>query len=349
MIRFLPLLALLTVASLPAQQRLGLKVGKWPRHNRPRGWLVYQTKHYQIQSQAGKEKAKRLALHMEAMLKVYKKTFRPPKQYNVVNAVKLFKDRKSFLAYSPTGPGAAGYYSKTEKELVFYDTNHWGDEPNQAVTGGPGGTPGRPPRQMDVLGVAAHEGWHQYFGWYVVSWIQIPSWVNEGMGDYYYSAAPKSVRQKRGKKTPLKVGRMNAARLPVIRWAVTKGKHVPFKQIMRYEQRQYYSNPSVCYAQGWSMCHFFLHHKDKKVRALIPRYIARFRQRKQWQKNHKAIFGRVDLDTLEKEWKQWVLQQRMPGTPAPDKKPIEQPNGKKGSAKKLPQQKQPERRPATRD
>ena len=68
---WVPLLALQT--GLPGQQREP-KPGKWSQHVKARyqkqGWVVLESRNYQIQSQAGEEKGKRLAEHMEAMLKV---------------------------------------------------------------------------------------------------------------------------------------------------------------------------------------------------------------------------------------------------------------------------------------
>jgi hypothetical protein len=46
----------------------------------------------------------------------------------------------------------------------------------------------------------SHEGWHQYFHMYTVSWVAMPSWLDEGVGDYFYMATATR-RQARGTAT----------------------------------------------------------------------------------------------------------------------------------------------------
>ena len=62
-------LALASTAEAQVDVRT-LERGPWKKRDVPEGWILHQSKSYQIQSQAGMEKAKRLAAHMEAMLKV---------------------------------------------------------------------------------------------------------------------------------------------------------------------------------------------------------------------------------------------------------------------------------------
>jgi hypothetical protein len=243
---------------------------------------------------------------MEGMLKVYMTLFRPPKAMTRKNAVKLLKDRKEYVAYSGN-PGAAGHYNSGLREMVLYDTGKWSDEEEATPTGD---TPEldleaiKRKYDMDILGIAAHEGWHQYFHFYVVSDVYLPSWINEGMGDYFYTATPKKIR---GQKVPAELGRLNTLRLGVIQHAVREGKHIPVADLIRYSQQDYYSNGSLCYAQGWSLCHFFLHSKDYKD--LPPEFIRSFRETKSWEKNTDAAFKKIDLAKLETEWKAWVLAQ----------------------------------------
>lgn len=305
-------LALLTPPA-PAQFRSGLKPGLWQARHCPKGWVRFHSKAYQIQSQAGLEKAKRLAKHMEGMLRVYKKLFPPGKSTTKRYAVKLFKGRKQFIAYSGK-PGAGGYYTPVLKEMVLYDTGKWSDEQEAATTGTP--DPQKPltwedlrrRMNMDILGVAAHEGWHQYFHWYVTSWVYLPSWINEGMGDYFYTATPKKMR---GKRIPAELGRLNEARLPTIVSAVRAGRHVPIKKIIRYSKSDYYANAGLCYAEGWSLCHYLLHSGKEEYEAIVPRFIKRFKDRGNWRKNTDLVFKKIDLDELERDWKAWVLAQKV--------------------------------------
>lgn len=306
------LLAVLA-GSLVAQATTKVKAGKWTTKSQvPKGWVMYETNHYQIQSQVGRDKAKRLAKHMEKMLRVYKKLFPPGKDGFLRRPVKLFKDRQAFLDYGAP-PGAAGYYTYGKREMVCYDTGKWMDQ--EGVEGGPV-TGDRPKSRreiydellnrskMDLLGVMAHEGWHQYFHWYVVSLVSLPSWINEGMGDYFYAARP--IPGKRSRRNKVELGRMNSSRLGIIKAAARDKRTVPLEKFVRYTQSQYYANPGVCYAQGWAFCQFLLHHESSKLRKVIPKYIRLVRDDTNTETVTKKAFKGIDLAALDKEFLAWI-------------------------------------------
>lgn len=314
--------AALLLAAAPAGAQDGkIRPGKWTSKSRwADGWTVYESKHYQIQSQVGKDKAKRLADHMEKMFKLYAKTFPPGKGGFIKKPVKLFQDRESFQRYSRSGRGTVAYYmSAPHRELVGYDTGKWQDDPKAPApkTGGDAKKKTRWERleellnkPMDFLGVMSHEGWHQYFHWYVVSMIQLPSWINEGMGDYFYCAVPP--KDAKGKRAKVQLGELNQERLPTIWAAVKGGQHVPWKEIIHYSQRDYYARPGLCYAQGWAMCHFLMEHKNKKYRKIIPTFIKLVKDDSNIEDCTERAFKGIDIDKVEEEWKTWVLAQKLP-------------------------------------
>lgn len=284
------------------------KEGIWDRSDYLDGWYVKETKHYQIQCEAGEEKGDRLALHMEKMLYVYKQMFRGSSSQFKPRPVKLFKDLPSYHAYG--GPqGSAGYYSRTSRELVLYDTTEWSDvEEVSAPTTGEGANdkPRRPrlmKNNMDTLGVAAHEGWHQFFHWYVVSFVSLPSWINEGMGDYFYSGRPIRV----GRRVELDFSDINRDRFPIIYSAIKQGRHEPIEKFLLMDQRAYYSNPSVCYAQGWALCYFLNESDNRKYNRVIPNYIRYVRDDSNWENVTEKAFRGIDLEKLEKEFHEYVL------------------------------------------
>jgi hypothetical protein len=322
------LLATLTVTialsglgpDLRAQRQRPYETGLWRRVECPEGFVIHETRHYQIQSQAGMEKAKRLGKHMETMFKVYYKCFNPRKRPSKKQPIKLFKNRAQYLKYGAP-PGTAGYFSWVDAEMVCYDTGKWMDD-QDADDGFSNDEEAdllnpdyfrkiRAKYQMDILGVAAHEGWHQYFQWMVVSKVQLPSWLNEGMGDYFYSARPKRVK---GRKMPAELGRMNHARLPIVKLAVHRQKYVPIKELIHYSKPQYYANGSICYAQGWALCQFLMHHENIRYREIIPKFVFLVKNDSNLEAVTDKVFKRIDLDKLDKEWRDWVVRVRMDGT-----------------------------------
>lgn len=303
----------LLVTTLPAQRNGGpIRPGPWTAAKIPPGWIVHSTKNYQVQSQAGIEKAKRLGEHMEVMLEVYRKMFKTDKTGAKQQAIKLFKEESGMHAYNPEVPGAAAYYSWTDRELVCYDTGKWGDEPKGPVTGGKETPRDRLERRMgrmsdmmtmDLLGCAAHEGWHQYFHWYVGSVVQLPSWINEGMGDYFYTAAPKETK---GKKIPAELGRLNDYRLVVLKAAVRQDRFVPLAQLLPMLQQQFYANASVCYAEGWALCQFLLHGAGGKYAKVIPSYINLVKNDTNVEAVTAKAFKGIDIAVMEAEFRAWI-------------------------------------------
>ena len=309
----LPCLSVLLAAAAPAQ----IRSGPWQTAGKvPEGWVVHNTRNYHVQSECGPEKAKRLGDHMEVMNAVYRQMFKPAKGGVKQQTIKLFKDQKSFLRYAArigVGAGAAAYYSPDQREMVCYDTGKWSDEEKVAVPL-TGERTRRPLSQfedlmkMDLLGCAAHEGWHQYYHWLVVSRVDLPSWINEGMGDYFYTASPQE-----GKRKHAELGGVNDGRLWVLKTAKRQARMVPLEEFVRMLQQDYYSNPSICYAQGWALCQFLLHGADGKYAKLIPNYVRLICNDTNWESVQTKVFKGIDFAQLEREFHAYVDTLKDPG------------------------------------
>ena len=100
---------------------------------------------------------------------------------------------------------------------------------------------------------------------------------------------------------------MNHARLRVVQKALLDGTTVPFSRMLEFEQQDYYSNPSVFYAQGWSMVHFLMQHEDGTKRELIPKLIEDFKDTKNFVKSSDRAFRKLDLEEIDREWIGWLL------------------------------------------
>lgn len=329
---------LVAVAATAAAQQKFEKVrpGPWTKDRVPAGWVLYETRNYQIQSQCGLEKAKRLGEHMEVMNKTYRAMFHPDKEGEKRQTIKLFKDSREFHTYGAPAQAAA-YYKPSDREMVCYDTGKWMDQapaPAPAVTGGgsPAGSgpaDGTPEEaaararaalekrlarlhdlwKMDLLGCAAHEGWHQYFHWYVTSFVELPSWVNEGMGDYFYTAVPKVVK---GRQVPAELGRINAGRLMIAQAALRQDRFVDAPTLLRYSKQEYYANAGVCYAEGWSLCQFLLHGGNDKYAKVIPAFIRLVRDDTNMEQVTRKAFMGIDLQQLDQDFRTWLTAQKSP-------------------------------------
>lgn len=331
----LSLVVALATLPLAAQKA---PAGPWSRSKVPDGWVVHETRNYQIQSEVGEDKARRLGDHMEVMNKVYRRMFPPGKDGSKRQVVKLLKSRESYLTYGAPASSAA-YYSRGDREMVCYDTGRWSDEaptPETGVTGPHDGESAAQSRlerrarrmdellKMDILGCAAHEGWHQYFSWLVVSYVTLPSWINEGLGDYFYTAAPKEVR---GRRMPAELGRLNEGRLLVLKAAKAQGRTHALERLVRMSKADFYADGSVCYAQGWAFCQFLLHSGNPKYEALIPNFIRFVKDDTNMGQVTDRVFKGIDFERLEAEFQSWIDGLPLAGDeedgedPAPDDAP----------------------------
>lgn len=307
----------LAVASLPGQRNGGqIRPGPWQTAGKiPNGWVVHNTKNYHVQCEAGIEKAKRLGDHMEVMNLVYRRLFPPDKVGAKPQTIKLFKDHATYMAYGAP-ESAAAYYSRGDREMVRYDTGKWMDDKPVAPTTGPETPLERLARRMklsadawkmDLLGCAAHEGWHQYFHWYVGSQVSLPSWINEGMGDYFYTAAPKG--DQAAKKAEVSLGNIFDGRLMILKAAKRQDAMEPLEGFLAMHQQEYYSK-QVSYPQGWALCQFLLHGADGKYAKVIPTYIRLVRDDTNTVAVTKKAFKGIDLAELEKEFRAWIDTQK---------------------------------------
>ena len=85
------------------------------------------------------------------------------------------------------------------------------------------------------------------------------------------------------------------------------------KDILRYTQREYYSNPSVCYAEGWALCQFLLHSGNKKYAKVIPTFVRLVEDDTNMKVVTEKAFKGIDLDELEAEFLEWVKAQELEG------------------------------------
>jgi len=214
-----------------------------------KGWAALDTANYLIvhNKEVKRPLLKKIAKHIEAIRgDVYEKLFPPAAEIKAISVVRVCKDRKEYLRYGAP-PGSAGYWSPRDEELVFYQ-----DKSNK----------------KDSLRVLYHEAFHQYIH-YSVGQVAPHSWFNEGHGDYFAG------HNYRGGKFRSDVFRW---RTGIIANAIGQKSYVPLEEFLKYTQREYYSRPGLCYAQGWSLVYFLREVERRKIKkyekywGLLDRY-----------------------------------------------------------------------------
>jgi hypothetical protein len=207
-----------------------------------RGWKYEDTENYIfVYNTKDQTLLRKLMKDIEAIRGVYLEMFPPAGPMTAVSTVRICRDLEEYHQYG--GPvGSGGYWNWVAEELVFFDYEDVKGE-------------GRGSGKDDALIVLYHEAFHQYI-YYSTGKLSPHSWYNEGTGDYFSGAKISG-----GKFKGIDV---NTWRIEFIQEVIRAKKYVPWQQITRYEQAQYYRNPGVCYAQGWSMIYFLRESKEAK-------------------------------------------------------------------------------------
>lgn len=239
------------------------------------GWWYEETENYLVVTNAPKKKQALIdgiKMRLEAIRTLYEKDFPPAKPIDAVSIVRVCDARQTYLDYGGS-PSSAGYWYAGAKELVFYLEGE----------------------KNNIWTVLQHEAFHQYI-YYACGEISPHSWYNEGYGDYY-SGANIQERKVLGVDS-------NRWRQDTIKEAARQGTHVPWKDMIRYSQQQYYSRADLCYAQGWSMIYFL----NKGVaeghpwRAILPTYLKVLQESQSGDKAVDEAFKDVDLEKIEAAW-----------------------------------------------
>jgi hypothetical protein len=191
---------------------------------------------------------------VELLRKEYEKLFPPEKPVTAVSTVRVCKDRPEYLAYSGL-EGTAGFWNSDTEELVLYDAEKEMRDHKK--------------NDADTFVILYHEAFHQFIH-YSAGELPPHSWFNEGHGDYFSGATIRD-----GKVRSIGV---NPWRIQIIQAVIAADKQIPWREIVKYEQSQYYDKDKVhiCYAQGWSMIYFLRKSKDVEKKPawakILPTY-----------------------------------------------------------------------------
>ncbi len=280
-----------------------------------RGWKVEDTENYIVLYDTPDQPLVRKIVRDLELLRIeYEKLFPSEKPVESVSTVRVCKSRDEYLSYGGP-PHSAGYWNWVDEELVFYDAevqdkSHHVSDANTFI-------------------VLYHEAFHQYIH-YSTGELPPHSWFNEGHGDFFSGATIRDGKLR-------SIG-PNPWRLKHIQQAIQSGKYVPLKEIMAFEQPDYYrpDRIGVCYAEGWSLIYFLrkseIVAKRPEWAQILPTYFAELKsgyaaelakleekgkgkdkelRAKAGLEVRKAALAKategVDIEELEKAWKAYVL------------------------------------------
>lgn len=206
-----------------------------------RGWEADDTENYIfVYSTKDEPLLRLLKRELEAMRAIYEELFPPAAPVTEVSTVRVCRDRPEYIQYGGS-PWSGGYWNFVAEELVFFDYSE--DEEKR----GEG--------KRDSRVVLYHEAFHQFI-FYSVGEVAPHSWYNEGTGDFFSGAKISGSRVSKIDVNPWRIGHIKAV--------VEERKHVPFSDILAFEQPEFYrpDRRSVCYSQAWSMIYFLRTSKE---------------------------------------------------------------------------------------
>jgi hypothetical protein len=277
-------------------------------------WQVDNTKNYIfVYNTKDQPLLKKVMRDIEAMRETYMELFPPAADFDAVSTVRICADQAEYMAYGGM-QGSAGYWNSQTEELVLfhYEVQDGGrkDDANTFI-------------------VLYHEAFHQYIH-YSSGELPPHSWFNEGYGDFFSGALLSGGKVRKIDVNPWRCG--------TIQRAIEAGRNVPWTDIIRYNQGQYYANPAICYAQGWSMIYFLNRSKAVKAKPewakILPTYFdtlkAAYRTEldkysdepsdgerfgageKAREAAVSAAFQGVDLPAIDLEWQSFTMSLQDP-------------------------------------
>lgn len=248
-----------------------------------------ETKYYHILSTSDRDTTRELAWKMDMMTdQSYKKIFSFEAQVAYKYILRFFKNKAQFVKHG-RNPGALAYYMPTTKELVGYNTK------TSIST-----------RNIDPFETLFHEGWHQYFDFYIPN---APRWYDEGLAEV---VSPTVFKGRRA------VRHFNARRSKTVNRALRQGELVDLRDLIKMSHREFYAPDiiHVAYAQAWSFVYFLVtyKHPNRKIQERVRNFYRDYF----WELHNGTdpveavdiVFKDVKFDTLEAAWLKAIPRQK---------------------------------------
>lgn len=243
--------------------------------------FIHETDHYRVETDISQTKAEYYGRHLEAIRSFYCEQFgvETYTEKKKKARVLIFDTREGFHSYAKLTTddrveSFLGYYHPRFQQLLLY-------EDRKDVKG------------TETLRVLYHEGFHQFTHGLIP---QMPFWLAEGLAEYYAGSRIES-------GTVVARGTLHKGRIRDLKRYLKGRSPISFKKLMLETPSEFYSGPvAVKYAQAWSMCHFFCHSSEKRLRALLFRYVLLLKSGKDSKEAFDETFAKIKLKTVERAW-----------------------------------------------
>jgi len=255
-------------------------VNAW-KENYGKDALIIKTTHYYILgTQVDEIICNFLKYYQEKIYKYYEKMYPTEEKMEGRFLIYIYPDRTQYLQ---TGaPGFSGaYYSAADRKLVGYvDAEYRTQRKWIADT---------------RVTTFFHEGFHQYFGYFVPT---PPIWLNEGgaMMSEAILVCNKDLKE---------MGHMDEERCKRIKDAISQKVFTPLATFFKMDAGGFYSNPDLHYPQGWAVSHF-LAYGPKEYRAIPTTVVRNLVNGMSRDEAMEDALKDIDVDKMQEDWIEYV-------------------------------------------
>lgn len=243
----------------------------------PKNYIAKSKYYYVFGEASQKNYLIHIAKFMDKVYSLYSKKFKSEEKIAERFFVKVFPNEKDFQKTLDASSGFAfAYFSAAERELVCHLSS--------------------PESLNTVLKTLAHEGFHQFLSYYVPN---PPIWLNEGLAEYFEGMDPT-------KKLVDSRSTINENALMRIKAYIAQGVTIPLKRFLYMTQEEFYMNPSLCYAQGWSVM-YFLAYASKSYNKYYNNLIQYLKNGIDREEALDLTFEKIDFEKFERAWKTYIM------------------------------------------
>lgn len=239
---------------------------------------------YQVFAQSGSERAWQANGFMNEMQKQYSRFFSNWTLKDGARVV-VFDNIEDFRAYA--GPvtgtihaGLLGYcHLKTDEAgNIFYELVTY-EHPGMWRT-------------------LAHEGFHQFLGYELG--LQVPTWLNEGMAQYFETSEVISGR--------LRPGLVSKAKLRAAQYLIRTSQAPSLAELIQSNRATFYANARVTYPMSWALVYYLLNHDREGFRnSSFRRYLQDLKMQRDDIASFQRRFGR-DIGQWQRDFEHFILQ-----------------------------------------
>jgi len=254
------------------------------RFDLPGGYRC-ETEHYLVQTDVSQVFSEVVGRHMEAIYQEYSSRFAGYGQaYKKFNVVVFRQESRYEECVPPDVRGSAGVFVSSKRLLAAH-------------------TEGR--TREGVLRTLYHEGFHQFM--YEVISKNCPTWLNEGLAEYFYEATWNG--------ESFSLGQVPSVRLATLQQAIKTNGCIRFRELFQMNSDAWIHNCRVSkkragliYSESWGIVHFLLHAEGGRYVKGMNHLLKAISEGENQEKALEESFGPgLDLRAFEEAWVNYVM------------------------------------------